>query len=152
MMCGYMETEGVEGGDRIWMKYPKPPHNVRRNKAFMRAHQSIANSLAEEFKKNKKTDPIPEPLKKSLRKLNSTLYHQNNRAVGAVISQWIEDKWHPVAFHSKVLSPMERNYKIYDKEMLTISRMETPLTRSQTNLQNLDRPSKSTVLPTTSET
>ena len=41
-------------------------------------------------------------------------------AVGAVISQQIEDKWHPVAFHSKVLSPTERNYEIYDKEMLTI--------------------------------
>ena len=41
-------------------------------------------------------------------------------AVGAVISQWIEDKWHPVAFHSKALSPIERNYEIYDKEMLAI--------------------------------
>ena len=41
-------------------------------------------------------------------------------AVGAVISQWIEDKWHPVAFHSKALSPTERNYEIYDKEMLAI--------------------------------
>ena len=41
-------------------------------------------------------------------------------AVGAVISQRIEDKWHPVAFHSKALSPTERNYEIYDKEMLAI--------------------------------
>ena len=31
--------------------------------AFMRAHQSITNSLAEEFGKNKKTDPIPEQYK-----------------------------------------------------------------------------------------
>ena len=29
----------------------------------MRAHQSIANSLVEEFEKNKKTDPIPEQYK-----------------------------------------------------------------------------------------
>ena len=29
----------------------------------MRAHQSITNSLAEEFEKNKKTDPIPEQYK-----------------------------------------------------------------------------------------
>ena len=62
-MCGYTEVEDVEDGDRIWMKYPKPPCNIRRNKAFMRAHQSIANSLAEEFEKNKKTDPIPEQYK-----------------------------------------------------------------------------------------
>ena len=62
-MCGYTETEDVEEGDRIWMKYPEPPRNVGRNKAFIRAHQSIANSLAEEFEKNKKTDPIPEQYK-----------------------------------------------------------------------------------------
>ena len=41
-------------------------------------------------------------------------------AVGAVISQQIEDKWHLVAFHSKALSPMERNYEIYNKEILAI--------------------------------
>ena len=62
-MCGYTETEDVGDGDRIWMKYPKPPRNVRRNKAFVQAHQSIANSLAEEFERNKKTDPIPEQYK-----------------------------------------------------------------------------------------
>ena len=28
-------------------------------------------------------------------------------AIGAVISQRIEDKWHPVTFHSKALSPTE---------------------------------------------
>ena len=73
-------------------------------------------------------------------------------AVGAVISQQIEDKWHPVTFHSKALSSTKRNYEIYDKEMLAISRMETPLARSQTNLRNMDRSSKPTILPTTSET
>ena len=62
-MCRYTETEDVENGDRIWMKYPKPPRNIRRNKALMQAHQSIANSLAEEFEKNRKTDPIPEQYK-----------------------------------------------------------------------------------------
>jgi len=40
----------------------------------------------------------------------------------AVLSQQLpgEDKWHPVAFYSKSLSPVEQNYKIHDKEMLTI--------------------------------
>ena len=40
----------------------------------------------------------------------------------AVLSQQLpgEDKWHPVAFYSKSLSPVERNYKIHDKEMLAI--------------------------------
>jgi len=41
---------------------------------------------------------------------------------GAVLSQQLpgEEKWHPVAFYSKSLSPVERNYKIHDKEMLAI--------------------------------
>ncbi len=43
-------------------------------------------------------------------------------ATGAVLSQMsAEDKkWHPVAFLSKALSPVKRNYEIHDKEMLAI--------------------------------
>ena len=43
-------------------------------------------------------------------------------ATGAVLSQQNseDDKWHPVTFLSKSLSPVERNYKIHDKEMLSI--------------------------------
>jgi len=43
-------------------------------------------------------------------------------ASGAVFSQQLprEKKWHPVVFYSKSLSPVEQNYKIHDKEMLTI--------------------------------
>jgi len=40
----------------------------------------------------------------------------------AVLSQQLpgEDKWHLVAFYSKSLSLVERNYEIHDKEMLAI--------------------------------
>jgi len=40
----------------------------------------------------------------------------------AVLSQWLsgEEKWYPVAFYSKSLSPIEQNYEIHDKEILTI--------------------------------
>jgi len=40
----------------------------------------------------------------------------------AVLSQRLpgEEKWYPVAFYSKSLSPVEQNYEIHDKEMLTI--------------------------------
>jgi len=40
----------------------------------------------------------------------------------AVLSQQLpgEEKWHPVAFYSNSLSPVEQNYKIHDKEMLAI--------------------------------
>ena len=43
-------------------------------------------------------------------------------ATRAVLSQQSldNDNWHPVAFLSKSLSPVERNYKIHDKEMLAI--------------------------------
>jgi hypothetical protein len=45
-------------------------------------------------------------------------------ATGAVLSQLSkeDDKWHPVAFLSKCLNVVERNYEIYDKEMLAIIR------------------------------
>jgi len=50
--------------------------------------------------------------------------NSSNFASGAVLSQQLprKEKWHPVAFYSKSLSPVEQNYEIYDKEMLTIIR------------------------------
>ena len=43
----------------------------------------------------------------------------------AVLSQqsMTDGKWHPMAFYSKSLSPVEWNYEIHDKEMLAIIRM-----------------------------
>jgi len=40
----------------------------------------------------------------------------------AILSQRLpgEEKWQPVAFYSKSLSLVEYNYKIHNKEMLTI--------------------------------
>jgi transposase InsO family protein len=44
-------------------------------------------------------------------------------ATGAVLSQQTDDgRWHPVAFYSKSLNATERNYEIYDKELLAIIR------------------------------
>jgi hypothetical protein len=45
-------------------------------------------------------------------------------ATGAVLSQQnVDDNaWHPVAFLSKALNPVERNYKIHDTKMLAIIR------------------------------
>jgi len=59
---------------------------------------------------------------------DSELFHieadSSDFASGAVFSQQLpgEEKWHPVAFYSKFLSLVERNYEIHDKEMLTIIR------------------------------
>ena len=46
----------------------------------------------------------------------------SDSASRAVLSQQLpgEEKWHLVAFYSKSLSPVERNYEIHDKEMLAI--------------------------------
>jgi hypothetical protein len=43
-------------------------------------------------------------------------------AIGAVLSQQSpeDDKWHPVAYYSKSLNAVERNYEIHDKEMLAV--------------------------------
>ena len=45
-------------------------------------------------------------------------------AIGSVLSQLDPNDglYHPVAFHSKFLNVHERNYEIYDKEMLAIIR------------------------------
>ena len=41
-------------------------------------------------------------------------------SVSTVLSQKQKGVWCPVAFMSKSLSAMERNYEIYDKELLAI--------------------------------
>ena len=49
--------------------------------------------------------------------------NSSDMATGSVLSQQSSEdngKWHPIAFFSKSLSPVERNYKIHDKEMLAI--------------------------------
>jgi hypothetical protein len=47
----------------------------------------------------------------------------SDRATGAVLSQQGTDgKWRPIAFYSKSLNDIQRNYVIHDKEMLAIIR------------------------------
>jgi hypothetical protein len=70
----------------------------------------------EEIKKQFTTAPIlvmPDPNKPQRLKTNASDF-----AYGGILSQ-LEDnnKWHPVAYLSKTLSPAERNYKIYNKEL-----------------------------------
>jgi len=40
--------------------------------------------------------------------------------LGCDLSQFLDRRLHPVAFHSRKLSPAERNYQIHDKELLVI--------------------------------
>ena len=41
-------------------------------------------------------------------------------AIGGVLFQEQEGKWKPIEFLSRTMQPAERNYKIYDKELLVI--------------------------------
>jgi len=44
----------------------------------------------------------------------------SGHAIGGVLSQEQDGKWKPIAFLSRTMQPAERNYEIYDKELLTI--------------------------------
>jgi len=44
----------------------------------------------------------------------------SGHAIGGVLSQEQERKWKLIAFLSRTMQPMERNYEIYDKELLAI--------------------------------
>jgi hypothetical protein len=41
-------------------------------------------------------------------------------AIGTVLSQQVDDQWKPVTFLSKSLSETQRNYQIYDRELMAI--------------------------------
>ena len=41
-------------------------------------------------------------------------------AIGAVLSQQVEGRLHPVAFHSRKMDKAKINYDIHDKEMLAV--------------------------------
>ena len=44
----------------------------------------------------------------------------SGHAIGGVLSQEQDRKWKLIAFSSRTMQPTERNYKIYDKELLAI--------------------------------
>ena len=44
----------------------------------------------------------------------------SEHAIGGVLSQEQEGKWKPIAFLSRKMQLVERNYEIYNKELLAI--------------------------------
>src|SRR5207344_467622 len=42
-------------------------------------------------------------------------------AIGTILSQKVNDKWHPVAFYSRKMNKAEINYEIHDKELLAVT-------------------------------
>ena len=98
----------------------RPLHNLsQKGTAF---HWDIQQQDAfDNLKKAVTTAPVlsyPEDDKPYLIEADSSGF-----ALGAILSQKKEDgKYHPIAFLSKSLNSAERNYEIYDKEMLSIVR------------------------------
>ena len=44
----------------------------------------------------------------------------SDRAVGAVLQQFIDDHWHPIAYFSKLLKKAEIKYSTFDRELLAV--------------------------------
>jgi len=44
----------------------------------------------------------------------------SEHVIEGVLSQEQDGKWKPIAFLSRTMQPVERNYKVYDKELLAI--------------------------------
>jgi cleavage and polyadenylation specificity factor subunit 1 len=70
-------------------------------------------------------------LKLSLSKVVSLIHHEqaaplslvtdaSNVAVGAVLQQFVQDQWKPLAFFSKRLQPAESRYSAFGKELLAV--------------------------------
>ena len=61
----------------------------------------------------------------------------SGHAIREVLSQEQEGKWKPIAFFSRTMQPAERNYEIYDKELLAIVKV---LTKQRQYLLNTMEP------------
>ena len=72
----------------------------------------------EELKDKITSQPVLSLLKKQgkFRVETDTLEH----TIGGVLFQEQDGKWKPIAFLSRTIQPVERNYKIYNKELLAI--------------------------------
>jgi len=44
----------------------------------------------------------------------------SGHTIKGMLSQEQDGKWKPIAFLSRTMQPAERNYEIYDKELLAI--------------------------------
>ncbi|GLB43132.1 putative retrotransposable element tf2 155 kda protein type 1-like [Lyophyllum shimeji] len=107
------EADTMEEGDRLLATalfgYPAAEE--------IRASQTTSQRLAEAFARNSTIFPDDDrPFRVEA--------DSSDFATGAVLSQQSpeDEKWHPVAFYSKSLNAVERNYEIHDKEMLAIIR------------------------------
>jgi len=95
----------------------RPLHNLTKKDTPWTWNESSDNAF-KHLKKIFTSYPVlrnPDPTKRYVLDTDAS-----NVAVGATISQEYVDGHHPIAYFSKSLSPAERNYDIYDRELLAI--------------------------------
>jgi hypothetical protein len=89
---------------------------TKKGKPFIwtKEHDNAFNTLKARFKE--------EPILKIYKFALSThiVVHASNVATGGILEQkqTEDNKWHPVTFRSSLMSKKERNYLIYNREML----------------------------------
>ena len=92
---------------------------TRKNEPFV---WGAAQQRAFEFVKNMVTNALVLAMYDSTRPTRLET-NASNFATGAILSQKQDDgKWHLIAFRSSTMSAEERNYEIYDREMLGLIR------------------------------
>jgi len=94
----------------------KPLNDLKGKKEWKwkEEHQQVFNEL-----KNKITSQPVLSLPKREGKFRVET-DASGHAIGGVLSQEQKEKWRPIAFLSRTMQPVERNYEIYNKELLAI--------------------------------
>jgi len=94
----------------------KPLNKLKGKKEWKwgKEHQKVFEKLKEKIT----SQPVLSLLRRErkFRVETDTLGH----AIGEVLFQKQNGKWKPIAFLSRTMQPVERNYEIYDKELLAI--------------------------------
>ena len=85
-------------------------HNIQWNNNAMTAFTTVKESLAQ-------ASLLFHP---KLDAATNIMTDASDVAVGAVLQQYINEQWHPIAFFSKKLKPAETRYSTFDRELLAI--------------------------------
>ena len=104
----------IEGFSKI----AKPPTDLTK-KSVKWNWTPVCNAAFEHLKERFTTGPILTHFDETgLTKLETDT---SDFALGAILSQLSDDdRWHPVAFHSRKFSDAKINYDVHDKEMSAI--------------------------------
>jgi hypothetical protein len=103
-----------------YSRIAKPLHSLTRSDIQFE-WTSKRQEAFEELKKRLTNAPILAHYDPTLPTRIET--NASDGVLSAVLSQQGPDlRWHPIAYFSKTMAPAKRNYKIHDKELLTIIR------------------------------